>query len=381
MKRARPVSHGGAGGDDHETSPGRVYFYPHAYLRDRHLDRIRSWPRGFVLNPELGRNRIGAQVSSSGSLAKHVPAGTLLPVINLKPRPRGIPPDAVVYVCGALMLTGPYIVELDNPYALTRYNLKALPLYRRILRFLLLQERCREIRCISEACRDTLGAVLGREVYAKASVHYPPIVGTPADRGDATEHCRFLFVSTQFEIKAGPTVLRAFREVHRQFPGATLDVITHLPDAYGDLVVDCPAIRVHPARYTRDEIWKRFMQNADVLVHPTFVESFGMVVLEGLAHGLAVIATDVYALREMVKPGENGILITPPLSVWDGNLPSRHYRELSSIKDRIRALDDRQLQADLIDAMTRFAADPGFRARAREASQQLFRQRFAAEGR
>jgi hypothetical protein len=67
------------------------------------------------------------------------------------------------------------------------------------------------------------------------------------------------------------------------------------------------------------------------------------------------------------------------MSIWDGYLPSREYYELGSIKQRIRAMDDTKMQAELTTAMRRFVADPEFRRRARIASLALFRERFARE--
>jgi glycosyltransferase involved in cell wall biosynthesis len=48
---------------------------------------------------------------------------------------------------------------------------------------------------------------------------------------------------------------------------------------------------------------------ADVLVLPSHAEGLAMSVLEGLSHGLAVIATPVGAHEEVIEPGQSGILI------------------------------------------------------------------------
>ena len=42
------------------------------------------------------------------------------------------------------------------------------------------------------------------------------------------------------------------------------------------------------------------MYKSDILIHPTYVDTFGVVVLEAIAHGLGIISTDLYALPEMV---------------------------------------------------------------------------------
>jgi glycosyltransferase involved in cell wall biosynthesis len=56
-----------------------------------------------------------------------------------------------------------------------------------------------------------------------------------------------------------------------------------------------------------DEIYSR----SHILVHPALWEAFGMSVLEGMWHGLPVVAADTAAIPELVRDGENGILFQP----------------------------------------------------------------------
>jgi len=343
----------------------KIYFYPHGYLRDRQLDTVLNWqPSQQVLNPEIAHNRRGAQVAKSKSLAKKqsVSWKHRLPLINLKRRPRGIPEDAVVYVWGAIITSGQFIVDLDNPYALTGYNLEAISLYKRVLQHLLTSSRCLEIRCLSQACRETLGLVLGKAVYDRATVHYPRIEPRIQDIPESsTLGCRFLFIGTQFEIKGGAALLRAFRRVYAKEPTASLDIVTHLPSEYEVMTADCHGIHVHAAHFTREEIYSRFMKQSDVLVHPTYVDSFGMVVLEALASGLAVLATDLYALREMVEDGGNGYLLQPPISIWDQYLPSKsysnYYRDWAGFKSDLASIDTKKFEDDLVKSMLYLAQD------------------------
>ena len=48
----------------------------------------------------------------------------------------------------------------------------------------------------------------------------------------------------------------------------------------------------------------------DLLVHPTYKESFGHVIAEAMATGLPVVATNVRGCRELVIPGETGLLVS-----------------------------------------------------------------------
>ena len=55
----------------------------------------------------------------------------------------------------------------------------------------------------------------------------------------------------------------------------------------------------------------RCYENADVLVVPSRYEPFGMVVVEGMAHGLAVVAANTGGPAELIRHGESGLLFKP----------------------------------------------------------------------
>jgi glycosyltransferase involved in cell wall biosynthesis len=371
-----------------ETMPAKeadkvrpIYFYPHGYMRDRQIDTVRSWPDEKCLNKAMFVDRVGAQVQSPKSTSKTARKfrlSRLFYMLNLKRRPLGIPDEAVLYVWGGIPLTGKFIVELDNPYCLMGYNFGgAMKFYSFVLRRVLLSRRCIQIRCISEACRNTLATVLGSEVSAKASVVYPklPIAGGLPPKPE--EKVRFLFVSTQFEIKGGAALLRAFEWLYAMTPNCTLDIVTHLPDEYRALVEQCPGIRVHDATYRREQIWERFMSRAHVLIHPTYADSFGMVALEALAHGMAVIVTDVYALKELVVEGKNGFILRPPISFWDGVLPGAlAFVKNPSLTASLTSTVD--FEQELVHSMLRFTRDLDFTWSACNESRKIFVEKFEA---
>ena len=87
---------------------------------------------------------------------------------------------------------------------------------------------------------------------------------------------------------------------------------------------------------------------ADVLVLPSHAEGLAMSVLEGLAHGLAVVATPVGAHAEVIEPERSGLL-TPPGDI-----------------------------AALSAALARVIADPALRERLRAGARQCFLDRYDA---
>lgn len=349
--------------------PQRVFFYPHRYLRDRQLDTIRQWPEGGAANRELTEVRRGAQVSRQQALAINRRSWKqALPLLNLKRRPAAAPKDCAVYVWGGLIVNGPFVVDIDNPYAFTAYNVLAARLYRPVIRLILASPRCLQIRCLSRACFDGVRELYGDTVAAKAVVAYPALAPkVTAPPVGEEERCRFLFVATQFEIKGGPALLEAFRRVADAYPGATLDLVTHLPDEFAQLAASCPGVKVHDANFSREEIAERFLTRADVLVHPTYFDSFGMVVLEAMAHGLPVIATRLYAIPEMVENGVSGTLLDPPVSIWEGIQPSPLFSDTVKVREAARRNDTRDFEAALAAAMLEMARNPSRRRTAGQA--------------
>lgn len=63
----------------------------------------------------------------------------------------------------------------------------------------------------------------------------------------------------------------------------------------------------------RDDV-PRFLQGADVMLHPAYIESGGIVLLEALVAGLPVITTDVCGFAHYVRDSEGGVIIDSPFS-------------------------------------------------------------------
>jgi phosphatidylinositol alpha-mannosyltransferase len=125
-----------------------------------------------------------------------------------------------------------------------------------------------------------------------------------------------LFVGRLEKRKGLPHLIEAFVHVKREMPDVRLIVV----GAYDELDKVPFRLRVrflgltdvHFVGRVTDEELARYYRTADVFCAPsTGMESFGMVLLEAMAAGAPVVASDIEGYREVVDDGAQGVLVRP----------------------------------------------------------------------
>jgi glycosyltransferase involved in cell wall biosynthesis len=69
--------------------------------------------------------------------------------------------------------------------------------------------------------------------------------------------------------------------------------------------------RIHFTGWLTQDDMNGWYARADVLAVPSWYEPFGMVILEGMLYGLAIVATDVGGPRAILRDGETGTFCRP----------------------------------------------------------------------
>ncbi len=179
----------------------------------------------------------------------------------------------------------------------------------------------------------------GLDVDAFASAE--PAPDLPAGR-------RLLWVGRLDRQKGFRVVLRAFESIVRTHPDAVLVVAGDGGDR-GLVDVMPPAVRARVVMLgaVPHERLPPYQAAAELFLSPaTGQESFGYVLVEAMAAGLPVVASDIAGYREVVRDGVEGLLVRPS--------------DPEALATAVRTvLDDRALAARLAEAG---------RARAREFS-------------
>jgi glycosyltransferase involved in cell wall biosynthesis len=146
---------------------------------------------------------------------------------------------------------------------------------------------------------------------------------------------RFLFISLDFERKGGLLCATAIQEVRAKFPDIELLIIGQQPP---EEVLAMPGIqyagflrKTEPIEYAQ---FCQYLATARGLIHPTSMDTMGMVLIESGYYGCPSIATRRFGIPELVNHEQSGFLL---------DVPVRH----NQLVDFITRLcnDDEQYQA------------------------------------
>ncbi len=359
----------------------KVFFLITPASRERQWDTVRNQPQGIeALTPPgvapLGSRKTYAAATSWKGRLKQL-ATIWLPMPNVTFR-ADAPADAdLVYTWSKfpLRIGKPFVIELDNPYALAYYSRRGLRLLRPLLRRLLL--RARHVAFMSEACGATFRELFGA-LPVPQSVSYPFMAARSAARIPSHDGTvRFLFVGLDFRIKGGPELVEAWRRA--DLPNATLRVVTTVTNEMRRQYADVPGLVLEEAQ-GRDALMRDVFPDADVFVYPTFFDSFGVVLLEALSFGLGIIATNVYATPELVRG--NGVLLEHPV-LAPRMIAGQEI--VSPVEEHFSTFVAKHLGPGVLHESLVGQLVAAFRAGARdheswkERSESLFRERFAPE--
>jgi phosphatidyl-myo-inositol alpha-mannosyltransferase len=118
---------------------------------------------------------------------------------------------------------------------------------------------------------------------------------------------RLVFVGLPVERKGLPVLLRAFEALREHVPAELVVVGADAADI-APLMLDARGVRA--LGKVSDERKHDALASADLLVAPSLGgESFGMVLTEAFAAGTPVVASDIAGYRDVVRDGEDGVLV------------------------------------------------------------------------
>lgn len=233
------------------------------------------------------------------------------------------------------------------------------PFSRKLLISAFRSPRCKKILALSEAALESLQIALEpefQEIKDKTDVLYPavpseyPIKAARSSRPD--DKIRILFVGTHFFDKGGREVFHAFQRLKSRYD-VELRLVTSAPAhhdeyfaVYRKRIESEPGVTIH-SDVPKSTLWDEFFLKSHIFCFPTYMDTFGYAILEAMAGNLAVVASDEYAVPEIVRHGETGMLVHVPIASFRrGSL-----RSPSSVREYRRLVLDEKIFLEVVDSL------------------------------
>ena len=312
--------------------------------------------------------------------------------------PRRIP---ILARCDLVHIDGTMVPITDKPWMLGSVEYVSAffsfddawysrPSMRNSLMRLLSGPKCRRVLTHSEASMNSLRLGLGQgfESIASKTGVLPPAVPTRyllknSPKRENGEPIRVLFVGNHFFDKGGRELFYAFRRLRKRYD-VELILVTAVPrhhQAYFDSFVDSikkePGVRLY-SRVPRQTLWDEYFAKSDIFCMPSYMDTFGYVALEAMANRLPVVTTDMFALQEIVKDGETGLLVHAPIASFERD----RLRTPETVQRYREAVLDEKLFVSVVDSLeaslSRLIEDGALRRRMGEAAfREVERGRFS----
>lgn len=235
---------------------------------------------------------------------------------------RMLPPpgiDLTVAVNHLVLRQEPWILEAEHVAFCLSYRGEWLDSarLRGFLERVLSSSWCRKIVSSSDAAQRNILRYLNCEGFADKLVVVPfalpvkPFSKACRNNGNV----KLLFVGTtnlpgRFYDRGGLEVLECFRILRQRYPDIELVVRSEVPAAVKSQFAGLPGLQIIDSPIPAEAVEAEY-SSANIFLSPGDHTPWSSI-LEAMSYELPVVATDVFANRELVRDGETGFLVPMP---------------------------------------------------------------------
>jgi len=212
------------------------------------------------------------------------------------------------------------------------------------------------VNCISHFCRSQAMMFAPFDCWQKLRiVHCGVDPGLFEVKRHTSRGKNLLFVGRLAAAKGLPVLLEALVELEE----ATLDIAGDGPDR--EMLIEqvrslgiSDRVRFHG--YLSQPQVRELLKQADVFVMSSFAEGVPVVLMEAMAAGVAVVATRIAGIPELVRHGESGLLVSPGDTAGTASAV-RNLLENPELRNRYAAAGRKRVEEEFdVNAETRWLA-------------------------
>ncbi|MEM5782043.1 MAG: glycosyltransferase family 4 protein [Candidatus Aenigmatarchaeota archaeon] len=227
----------------------------------------------------------------------------------------------LIHSCRGILILNrkPWIVDIEHAGSFGNY----LKINKRIVNKLLSSNYCKKILPHCMAAGESLKNAYDTSNFKQKIEILYPAISTHWIKGIKRKYedkLTLLFIGKgiSFYRKGGKEILQAFDILNKKYD-IKLIMKTEPPEEIKRKYGKRDNIEFFTQTISRNELFLKLYAHSDIFVFPTYVDSFGYVLLEAMVARLPLVATNIFAIPEIIEDGKNGFLIHTPISDFDSN--------------------------------------------------------------
>lgn len=173
-------------------------------------------------------------------------------------------------------------------------------------------EAAKKWMCEVENCRASKITVINQGFFFdETECSKSEIDKIKLELGFTAESFNLICICRYTTGKGHKLLLKAFKEVSRQIPNIKLAFVGHGDPGWLKDIVYEKGLDSHVRIFDQRTDVFGCIAAADVVVHPSLVDSFSQLVIEAQFVGRPIVAFDIAAAKEQILEGKTGFLVEP----------------------------------------------------------------------
>jgi len=210
----------------------------------------------------------------------------------------------------------PWVIDMEHVHSFFGLDPKLIKnkFWKKFIEKKLSSKNCKAILCHCEATRQSFFRYLDCSKFEdKLKVLYPSSHIVPIKK-EKHNKIRILAIMSIFYGKAGLQILKVFSKIQKKYPNVEFWIRADVPE---DLKEKFKLKNVNYMDYfgniiPRKDLIKSVYAECDIFFYPTLVDSFGYSLIDAMTTKLPIVASNLYAIPEIVKNKETGLIVKIP---------------------------------------------------------------------
>jgi len=170
------------------------------------------------------------------------------------------------------------------------------------------------------------------EIKNKVEIVYP---GVPSQKFKKikSKKIRLLFVSRRFYFKGGLHALEVIDRLTKKYKNVEGTFISEVPKEILKKYSKNKKIKFYNM-VAHEKLLKEIFPSTDILVYPSYTDTFGFTITEAMSFGIPVIAVGGHSREEIIEQGKTGYVIEAPK-----RFDIKYLEELTTLKKTIDKIE------------------------------------------